>query len=87
MDLEYVYRLRHKPSGLFFRALSFNSHQPKNNLSAKGRVYTIRPNLKRLGIGKYIYAYTGDSKHFPRTEKISVVPEDWEVVRYRLFEE
>lgn len=37
-----VYKLRHKPSGLFFIPST-----GKGNLSLRGKVYTRRPNLER----------------------------------------
>jgi hypothetical protein len=74
------YKIRHKPTGLFFKPGAGYSYLP--NVSVKGKVYHRKPTLK----------YLGKTIKFPpvqSTHRLSVVPvvlTDWEIVTYNVVE-
>lgn len=72
-----VYKIRHKPTGLFFRPAKDGP-----NVSTRGKLYEKRPTLKWLG----------GILHWPKGEKLTVpkyqcesrkvVLSEWEIVEY-----
>lgn len=80
------YKLRHKPSGLFFKPTNYPT---KLNLSENGKTYNRRPTLRYLGKQiniaenpKYNARQYGSMEYL--TE--DVIPDRWEIVKYEVVE-
>lgn len=73
---EHFYKLRHKPTGKFFRTASGYPWN-KTNFSPGGRIYSKTPNK----------GYLGDYLYVKGRETTSVILEDWEVVVFRIVED
>ena len=73
-----VYKLRHKPTGLFF--IHYETRH-KRNLSASGKVYTHRPSLSYVA-----YGYRDEQSKFVKYTTKSQVSDEWEIVQYELKE-
>lgn len=71
------YKLRHKPSGLFFRGYETGK---QTNLSKIGKVYQTKPSLAYVKDGYY----DKDKKYITYVGRECI--EDWEIVEYRAVE-
>jgi hypothetical protein len=75
------YKLRHIPTGLFFKPSKYGS---KSNLSKNGKVYSTKPSLK----------YVSNGYHHPLKQKWpkanyeyrKYVEGDWEIVEIKVTE-
>ena len=76
---ETFYRIRHKPTGLFFKP---STHRSKANLSKQGKIYYKKPNSSYLG-SKYHYP-TGIHHSFYEAREVDM--DDWEIVEYKVEE-
>ena len=65
-----MYKLKHIPSGLFFKPYRFSYKGICKNLHKDGKVYTRKPHL----------GYLGDHVRDAEGSKLDIVAEDWEVV-------
>lgn len=84
-----LYRLRHKPTGLFFASAMGACR--KNNLKKVGKAYEKIPNLSYLGRNLFVGAsvvkkYNISAIQEYRNYVIPVVLSDWEIVEYELIE-
>lgn len=79
---QVVYKLRHKPSGLF--ALSEDSEHTEyslTKLSTTGKIYTRKPKLPDNAF-QVVYPRTFDDRLLSN----NTCPDDWEVISYTLTE-
>lgn len=76
-----LYKIRHKPSGLFFKPSRYGS---KSNLSKNGKVYHRRPSLQHIGD---IYHHPAELPKYPYYyETRRFVASEWEVVELNVEE-
>ncbi len=88
---EKFYKLRHIPSGLFFKPSA--AQWKKSNLSETGKTYDRKPSLAFAGG----YFYTGQQVlsnqknvfgiDMMEDEQVVVKPEEWEIVVFSAVEE
>jgi hypothetical protein len=84
MKEKFFYKLRHKPTGMFFKP---SSHGDKRNLSHIGKTYSVKPSVNHLGNIFYIgYGGYGVPWSFSVSQPTSapVIPSDWEIVIYKM---
>lgn len=75
------YRLRHKPTGLFFKPSKYGS---RSNLSEQGKLYVHgKPSIKSVG-REYHHPSPGNNPFAISVLKVD--PEDWEIVVYDFVE-
>lgn len=72
------YKLRHKPSGLYFRTYETGKH---TNLSRVGKVYQTRPSMAYVQKGYY-----GLDKRYVTYEDRKTCIAEWEIVTYEAIE-
>ena len=97
-----VYKIRHKPTGLFYTPTKGRWRDEKTNLHEKGKIYEIKPRFSQIYgtlsvswnlYNKYkIECRVGDVvdkyKNPPTHEcRIDFVEDDWEIVAYNCVEE
>lgn len=70
------YKIRHKPTGLFFKP---SRHRSKTNLSKKGKIYERKPSMGWLGF-TYHHPAPGTRDGY---ESRRVEPGEWEIVEYK----
>jgi hypothetical protein len=90
-----VWKIRHKPTGLFFKP-SGNGHQwEKSNLGKQGKLYErSKPTLKkvrgRISVSRTLVEKLGlvvePKKAEWHTNYLITKEDDWEVVEYELVE-
>lgn len=90
--MQTVYKLRHKPTGLFYQPVKGRWNGSKSNLSKRGKLYETKQYPKDLHTGG-VHVSDNLAKEFSlvlernswgnylRTSK-----SDWEVVNYNLTE-
>ena len=78
-DGKEFYKLKHKPTGLFYKPSKFKSA----NLSQKGEVYIGKPTFK---LCKTIYLSEDVEKNRWNPKVTHTLPHDWEIVVYRVSE-
>lgn len=71
MSEKKIYRLRHKPSGLFFKPGRYRYGKPRITLHKDGKIYTVKPSFKWL-TGHFFSNQTGLIK--------DIIESDWEIV-------
>ena len=71
---EFVYKIRHKKTGMFFKSARINI----SHLSKKGNVYVKKPN--KLQMTSHLCCCIEDFG------KERARPEDWELITYKLVE-
>ena len=79
-----VFKMRHKPSGLFAKSALPEYRGLDNDctkLSVDGKVYVKAPNLP-TDVFRVIYPRTFDARGFDEVSE----PNDWELVSYELKE-
>lgn len=83
-----VYRLKHLPTGLYYRpsrdvkvkGADGVSTWVKSNLSKDGKVYTSKPSLSWVEGGFYNHLAPQRSSSWRRSERVDTYrPEDWAV--------
>lgn len=78
MGNDIVFKIRHKPTGLFYKPLVTRYGSPDDQLVSKGKLYKLWPNQAVDSIIKY-----GVIHH---AEVMWYKPNDWEVVSFKLTE-
>jgi len=85
-----VYKVRHKPTGLFYQPVKGRWTGSKSNLSKRGKLYETKQYPKRLHTGG-IQVSDNLAKEFKITLEntrwgnyLRTKEEDWEVVEYKL---
>lgn len=79
-----VFKMRHKPSGLFAKSALPEYRGSDNDctkLSIDGKIYVRAPNLP-IDVFRVIYPRTFDASGFDEVSE----PNDWELVSYELKE-
>lgn len=69
-----VYRLKHKPTGLYFKPSRYGS---KSNLSKNGKVYSQIPSMSYVKNGYHHPLKQKWPK--PNYEMRNYIPQDWEI--------
>lgn len=88
-----VYKVRHKPTGLFYQPTTGSYRDTKSNLSLSGKIYQSRKYPKDLHTGgvnisrSLIKKYNPTYKETSRGNYLGSVETDWEVVTYKLVEQ
>ncbi len=77
-----TYKLRHKPTGLFYKP---SKHRSKANLSKLGKAYSNKPGFGH--IGKTYRHPLPKVGRLPEFEERHFIPEEWEIVEFRVVEE
>ena len=49
MKYQYIYKIKHIPSGLFYTTVKGRWNDTKTNLSPTGKMYTKKPKLEQIG--------------------------------------
>lgn len=87
-----VYKVRHKPTGLFYQPVKGRWTGSKSNLSKRGKLYETKQYPKRLYTGG-VQVSDNLAKEFKITLEnkrygnyLRTKEEDWEVVEYKLTE-
>ena len=87
-----VYKLRHKPTGLFYQPVKGRWAEEKSNLSKRGKIYETKQYPKDLHTGG-VQISDSLAKEFELTPKTTVWGNylitkegDWEIVIYNLIE-
>ena len=96
--MDSVYRLKHKPTGLFFKTVSGRFKGQKSNLSKNGKIYLSKPSAKKIGYSRLINVSDKqvddlglqcflkyDSSSIHRQNLMNVLDEDWEAVEYKVI--
>lgn len=75
-----VYKLRHKPTGLFFQPGRYKDKRRdvyKTTLSEHGKIYSVIPKINWAGHpGHHLHTSTGHAYGYRK--------EDWEVVEFEI---
>ena len=91
MSKEYIYKILHKPTGLFYCSRKGRWNDKKTNLSKKGNFYTslamvekvgkdIRVDINKAQVERYgLDVHDGDRWSYSRARS-----EDLEIVKYSL---
>lgn len=87
-----VYKLRHKPTGLFYQPLKGRWHKDKSNLSKRGKLYETKQYPKDLHRGGTAMSMASrkefgyPSKQEGYSDYLETQETDWEVVKFKLIE-
>lgn len=88
--MDIVYKLKHKPTGLYYQPVKGRWTDDKTNLSKTGKIYTSLANAKSAGsvricISKSQIKKTGSSyRETPYGNIIDTESEDWEIEKFTL---
>ena len=91
MDL-VVYKLRHKPTGLFYQPVKGRWSRDKSNLSKRGKIYETKQYPKDLHTGGVTISESLQKqfnlvvRHTSYGNYLSTLESDWEIVKYNLIE-
>lgn len=75
---EILYKIRHKPTGLFYKPDVKRDGSYDDNLVAKGKFYKVWPTIALDCILEHGVRHLAETHHFR--------PGQWEVVKFKLIE-
>lgn len=90
-----VYKVRHKPSGLFYQPVKGSRSHYKSNLSTKGKIYETKqyPKPKSLSCNrgvqvsdKLVETYNLRAEEAFRNKHLQSEESDWEIVTFKCEE-
>lgn len=89
-EAQVVYKLRHKPTGLFYQPIKGNYNQ-RTNLGAHGKVYLTGKPCCFAGVTVHEkqvkkYKLTAELLCYRHGYRLVVAPDEWEVVSFELKE-
>lgn len=93
--MDKVYKIRHKPSGLFYQPTRGRWARDKSNLSERGKIYEIKPrklnvkgrqNISEARHKKYGVGYPAPESYRRGEFIVETCEADWELVTYELKE-
>jgi hypothetical protein len=81
-----VYKIKHLITGYYYQPIACrNRERYLSNLSAVGKLYSIKPKLAHLK-SKANIRYTTFANGIPKTQYLKFKPEEWTIVEYELKE-
>ena len=87
--MQTVYKLRHIPTGLFYKPVTGRWSDNKSNLNEHGKIYSYRkPSLKDVA-GRVQMSITQRKKYnieYDNRYGFTAPIEDWEIVEFELKE-
>lgn len=90
--METVYKLRYKPTGLFYQPIKDQKSGLRTNLSKRGKIFETRQfvrNLKRTTLivsDRITEKFSLNVRHTPTGNVLDIKDGDLEVVEYSLME-
>lgn len=89
-----IYRIRHKPTGLFYSPVRGRWSGDKTHLGPNGKLYIFKkPNFKDIGhnisVSDYQiekYDIQAKQKSYDKRSTIEFIESDWEIITYKLEE-
>ena len=90
---QYVYKIKHIPSGLFYITIRGRFNKTRTNLGIGGKIYTKKPTIKQMGTHINISYKQVNSTNINNVilssdgSMLTFKQEDFVIVRYKLVKE